>query len=123
MKKFTFVNLLAGVMIIGVTGPELFSEAKPVATPAVEPVAATNEVPWLTDYDAALKQARSSNQLVVVDFYAPWCGFCKLMDQKTFADPNVQTRLKSFVPLKINQDDHPELVLKYGVPGLPTMLV
>ena len=38
-------------------------------------------------------------------------------------DANVQQRLAGFVPLKIDADKQPQLTAKYGVEGLPTMLV
>lgn len=84
---------------------------------------ASSEISWLTDYDAALKQAQATNKLVVIDFYAPWCSYCKRMDKKTFMDSKVQQRLAGFVPLKIDTDKQPELAKKYGVEGLPTMVV
>ena len=80
-------------------------------------------IAWLTDYDAALAKARSDGKQVVIDFYAMWCGPCKLMERNTFTDANVRKRVTDFVPLKIDVDRQPEIAQKYGIEGLPTTAV
>jgi len=119
MKKCTFWFLLIGVAIVGASWPALTTRCNA----EVSGPAANSEIKWLTDYDAALKQAKASNQLVVIDFYSPRCGPCKYMDLTTFKDAKVSDRLAGYVPLKINGDEHEELMMKYGAPAFPTMLV
>lgn len=85
--------------------------------------AAKTEIVWLTNFDAALAQARSEGKLVVIDFFATWCGPCKMMDRNTFTDANVQKRVADFVPLKIDVDRQPEIAQRYGIEGLPTTMV
>jgi thiol:disulfide interchange protein len=81
------------------------------------------KIAWLTDYDAALKQARSEGKLVLIDFFAAWCGPCQLMERTTFVDDEVKRSLTGFVPLKIDVDRQPQVAARYGVEGLPTTLV
>lgn len=82
-----------------------------------------DEIAWLSDYDAALTQARADGKLVVIDFFATWCAPCKLMERNTFTDSNVRKRVSDFVALKIDVDRQLDLAQRYGIEGLPTTLV
>ena len=117
MKTSFFWLAMAGLLASLLTG------CSPAQSASQTGSSAGAEITWLTDYDATLKLAQFTNKLVVVDFYATWCGYCKLMDRNTFTDANVQQRLAGFVPLKIDADKQPQLAAKYGVEGLPMMLV
>ena len=51
---------------------------------------------------------------VIVDFYADWCGPCKMLA------PILEET--SFNVLKVNVDDFQELAIKYGVMSIPTLI-
>lgn len=53
----------------------------------------------------------------LLDFYAEWCGPCKVME------PIVNELEKSYNIEKINVDEQPEVAEKYGVMSIPTYLV
>jgi thioredoxin 1 len=67
------------------------------------------------EYDALLKDNRS----VFVDFYADWCGPCKMAGPVVEALAGIHTNVK-FV--KVNVDDHPDIAQRYGIMSIPTMI-
>ncbi len=46
------------------------------------------EIHWIT-LDEALQMARIHKKKVIVDFYTGWCGWCKIMDKRTYQNPQV----------------------------------
>ena len=81
------------------------------------------EMNWAKSYSAAAAAAKSSNRLIMVDFYTDWCGWCKVLDQKTYSDSKVIALSQQIVPVKVNAEkEGVEQAKKYGVTGYPTIL-
>lgn len=79
---------------------------------------------WNTDMNTAFQQAQASNKMVFADFYADWCHYCQEMDSVTYTDPDVQQRIaQSYIAVKIDTDDNPDLSSRYGIYGLPTIII
>ena len=69
------------------------------------------------DFDAAI----AGDTPVVVDFWAEWCGPCKQMAPHLEA---VSEEMADKVAIaKINVDENPMSASKYGVRGLPTLML
>ncbi len=86
----------------------------------------TSGVRWITDWDAALAQAKKENKVVVIDFYADWCVWCRRLDSTTYRDPKVVRYLmEKTVPLKLDVEASPGRAManRYGVDGLPTIVI
>lgn len=74
-------------------------------------------------FDKALKRAGKEDKIVFVDFYATWCGPCKILDKTTLADQKVVKWLtENTIALKIDVDKNRSLAMKYGVNSFPTLL-
>lgn len=67
------------------------------------------------------KAAKNDDLPLVADFWAPWCGPCKMMApefSKAAKALNGQARL-----VKLNTEDHAAAGTKYNIRGIPTMVV
>ena len=58
---------------------------------------------------------------VLVDFWAEWCGPCKMI--APFIEDLAADRAGKQTVAKINIDENPQAPMKYGVRGIPTMIV
>lgn len=63
---------------------------------------------------------RTSEKTVLLDFYADWCGPCRMVspvvDQIAEERPDIAVG-------KVNVDEQPELAAQFGVMSIPTLLV
>ena len=72
--------------------------------------------------DAAFeKTVLNSSVPVIVDFWAPWCGPCKMIAPTL--EKIAKENAGKVIVAKINTDENPEWAMKYGVQGIPTMLI
>ena len=69
---------------------------------------------------ANFNDIKNSEKRVLLDFYADWCGPCKMVSPiiDEIAEENPQ-----YVVGKINVDENPELAMEFGVSTIPNLVV
>ena len=79
---------------------------KPGAKGAVK---SGEKLEWLA-FDAATARAKDQKKHLIVDIYTTWCGWCRVMEQQTYADSEVVAYLReNFVLAKVNGESSAKL--------------
>lgn len=90
-------------------------------TPKKSVPKATNDVIEITSIEQFNELLESTQVLVVVDFYATWCGPCKYISPRIESSATQLAGKVTF--LKVNVDKFPELSTAYDIKAMPTVLL
>jgi thioredoxin 1 len=71
--------------------------------------------------DTFEQEVLKSDQPVIVDFWAEWCGPCHAV--APILDQIVQERADQLRLVKVNIDEEPELARRFGIMSIPTMIL
>ncbi len=81
---------------------------------------------WLGRLDEAVSRAEETGQLILVDLYAEWCGWCKRLEEAVYSKTRFLQFAEDFVLLRVDTEDRGEgsgLADRFGVSTLPTLLI
>ena len=81
---------------------------------------------WLKTIASAQKVAKEKNQLILVDMFAEWCGWCHRFEREVFPSKAFQDATADMVLLRLNTEDGKEgtqMSRKFGITSLPTFLL
>ena len=67
------------------------------------------------------KEVKESNKVVLVDFYADWCGPCKMMSP--VIDKIAEEADDRVKVCKLNVDDAQDIAVEYNVMSIPTLIL
>lgn len=80
-----------------------------------------SEVKAVTDSTFEQEVVKATEPVVVVDFWAPWCGPCKMMAPVVDAAASKYAAKVKFV--KLNTDENPATAGQYQISGIPSLLL
>ncbi|MEW6238511.1 MAG: protein-disulfide reductase DsbD [Candidatus Omnitrophota bacterium] len=116
-NKITRLKKSAGVLLCVLT--IYFAAAAPRS-------ALKSQVPWITNLNQGLADAKAQGKPVMIDFFAEWCTACKEIDAYTYTNPQVGEALRRFVNIKADMtyenEDDVLLKQKYEIAGLPLIV-
>ncbi len=69
----------------------------------------------------AFDKVMAQSSPVLIDFWAPWCGPCRL--QGPILDEVAKGTGDSAIIAKVNVDEEPSLASKFGIHSIPTLLI
>ncbi|PCJ67251.1 MAG: hypothetical protein COA58_02735 [Bacteroidetes bacterium] len=76
------------------------------------------------DWNKALELAKESGKPILVDFYTEWCGWCKVMDKKTFSVPSISEKIAAdYIAVRLDAERGigKMVAAKYRVSSYPTI--
>lgn len=71
--------------------------------------------------DKNFKEELKNRKLVLVDFYATWCGPCGM--QAKVLDNIKSSRSINLDIVKVNVDEAPNISMEYGIDSIPTLMI
>lgn len=85
-----------------------------------KPVAKAHATITLTD-ETFEKEVLKADELVLVDFWAPWCGPCRMVSP--VVEQMAAEQAGHLKAVKLNVDEAPAIAARYGVQGIPLLVL
>lgn len=124
MNQLFFMKRILCLSLISLSIPtSLFAQNKKPSAKNTGPKAANEvvnekEIQWIS-LDALQEKMKKNPKKVYIDVYTDWCGWCKVMDQKTFTNPSVINYInKNFYAVKLDAEQKDSIHFMGGHYGL-----
>lgn len=118
MPRRSLVVLLAALAF----GPACtHGDAAPAtSSPHDVALAAHAEPDWVQWEPASFQRAQHGNKIILINVVASWCHWCHVMDEETYADPEIAALLaEHFVTIRVDSDARPDVAERYREWGWP----
>jgi len=74
-----------------------------------EVMIAESPVNWIS-FEEAVEKSKTDKKKIFIDVYTDWCGWCKVMDKKTFSQPEIASYLnENFYAVKLNAEQREDI--------------
>ena len=85
---------------------------------------APDSIVWRTDLERARAEAQALGRPIWLQFTAPWCGYCRMMERESFARPDVVALARArFVTVQASPEVDEDLARTYNITGIPATLL
>ena len=78
---------------------------------------------WMHSLEDAKKIAIATNKLILVDFWAVWCGPCIKMDRESWSHQDVKLLMENFVLVKIDITRNTNIAQRYSISRIPYIFI
>jgi thiol-disulfide isomerase/thioredoxin len=78
---------------------------------------------WFYNLSEAMEAAKASGRKIFVDFYADWCGPCKVLEAEVLQTEEFKRLSSKVVFLKIDVDRQKDVSARYKIEAMPTQMV
>ena len=93
------------------------------AAPKTAPnTVAAKAIKWQSSWSAAMKEAKRTGKPIFVDFYATWCGPCKMLDEHVYTNRKVIDASRKWVMLKVDAERNTQLAQANKITAFPTLI-
>ncbi len=80
-----------------------------------------HEIGWRAWSDDAFADAQRDDKPILLGISAVWCHWCHVMDETSYSDDEIIRLINErFVPIRVDNDQRPDVNLRYNMGGWPT---
>ena len=81
------------------------------------------QINWTYSKTDAVEMAQKEGKVIVMDFWAIWCGPCKQMDTKLWDTPEIAAVSDKFIAYKVDVDSDRTTPMQYKLQGIPRVII
>ncbi|HEX8238096.1 MAG TPA: thioredoxin family protein [Abditibacteriaceae bacterium] len=126
MKNFVKCSMIVAAVAALSTAwqrPQAAAQAMLQAAPRTSPnPVASRRIRWQSSWGAAIREAKRTGKPIFVDFYATWCGPCKLLDRHVYTNRKIVDASRKWVMLKVDAERNTQLAQANKVTAFPTLI-